>query len=64
MLPALVGSIGAIYSIGKGYDTWKYWNDYKKNTGFSPRYPFRYGSMDYLKYGAGAGFSFSKLKKL
>lgn len=53
------------------YDSWRrmdenkrYWSDYERNTGFSPRYPFRSGSHnDYtraaLSFVAGAGQSFA-----
>ena len=61
MLPLLVAGIAGLYGTGKAIDNVRYWNDYKKNTGYSPRYPFLRGSYDFMKYG---GSSFGKLKQL
>lgn len=36
-------SLGAIYSAGRLYDNFRYWSDYRKNTGKSPKYPIRAG---------------------
>lgn len=57
-LLALAGSLGGVYSVGRMYDNLRYWNAYRRNTGFSPRYPFRSGSMDWMRYGMSAGMSF------
>lgn len=64
MLPFLVGALGSLYSLGQAYDSMRFWSDYRKNTGRSPRYPFKSRSMDSLKYGAASGYAFSKLKRL
>lgn len=64
MLPALVGSIGAIYTVGKAYNNIRYWNDYRRNTGKSPKYPFRAGAYDWMGYAGGTGYAFSRLKRL
>lgn len=60
MLPALVAGIGLVYYTGKSVDSMRYWNDYYKNTGHRPKYPFRGGF-----YGMGdARSAFGNLKKL
>lgn len=64
MIPALVGTIGGIYSVGKGIDSLRYWNDYRKNTGYSPRYPFRAGQFDFVSDFGHSAFSFYALKNL
>lgn len=61
MWPLLVAGIGGLYGTGKALDSVRYWNDYRKNTGFYPRYPFLRGSMDYLNY---SNNTFGKLKQL
>ena len=58
LLPALVAGIGAMYSAGQIMDTNRYWNDYYKNTGYRPRYLYRSGYMDYMKYGSRIGNSY------
>lgn len=60
MLPLLVGSVGALYSAGKAYDTWKYYNEYRKNTGFSPRYKFRSGEYSFALDGVSIGYAFGR----
>lgn len=42
------GALNALYSVGQAVDSYHYWNDYYRNTGYSPRYPFRAGKYDYL----------------
>lgn len=49
-LPLVAGVMfgaGAIsssaYSLKQAYETQNYWKDYGRNTGLSPRYPFRSG---------------------
>lgn len=60
MLPALIASIGLVYYAGKSVDSMRYWNDYYKNTGKRPKYPFSRGM-----YGMGDSRSaFNNLKKL
>lgn len=53
MLPALLFGAGAlmggIYNAGQAYDNYRYWQDYYRNTGYRPRYPFRSGRYDYLR---------------
>lgn len=51
IVPALFGvgaTLNGIYSVGQAYDSYRYWNDYYKNTGYKPRYPWRAGQYDYL----------------
>lgn len=64
MLPLLVGSLSAAYAVGRMSDNVRYWSDYKRNTGYSPRYPWRAGANDWMKYAANAGFSYGALKNL
>lgn len=70
MIPFLVAgsaaaTIGGMYNVGQAYDSWRYWEDYRRNTHRSPRYPFRSGSVDYLKYSAaGVGSTSRALDKL
>lgn len=64
VIPYLVGSLGMLYSAGKMADNIRYWNDYCKNTGHRPKYPFRSRSMDWIGYGLGGAYSFSRLKRL
>lgn len=54
--------IDAVYNVGSAYENRKFWNDYKKRTGFSPRYPYRVG---YYKdaYLMGKMFSSRRLKR-
>lgn len=50
MLPLLVAGAGlsALYTAGKAVDSYRYWNDYYRNTGFRPRYPWRAGVYDWV----------------
>lgn len=64
MLPALVGGLGALYSVGKAVDSVRYWNDYYKRTGRFPKYPFRSGAFDSMSYAVGSAYAFSRLKRL
>lgn len=67
VLPLLMAgatALGSIYSVGKAYDSVRYWNDYRRNTGFSPKYGFRSGEFDYLRNTASVGFSYGALKNL
>lgn len=64
MLPALMGSLGAVYTVGRAVDSFRFWNDYYRNTGKRPKYPFRSGSMDWMGYGSGGAYAFSRLKRL
>lgn len=64
MIPALVGSLLAVYSAGKAVDNWRYWDDYRKNTGYSPRYPFQSKSMDWMRSSGYTGISFNSMKKM
>lgn len=58
MLPLLAASLGAVYAGGRLLDTARYWYDYKRNTGFSPRYPFLHG------FGGMAGYASSGFNNL
>lgn len=53
MLPALLmgagALVGGIYSVGQAVENNRYWNDYYRNTGFRPRYPFRAGQYDWMQ---------------
>lgn len=60
VLPALVAGLGAMYLGAKSIDSYRFYNDYYKNTGKRPRYPFHSGQYNYLGYGVQ---SFGKLKK-
>lgn len=60
VLPALAASLAAIYGVGKSVDSIRYWQDYRKNTGYSPRYPFKSGSMDWMKYSGGFSKRFKR----
>lgn len=64
VLPLIGAGISTLYGFGKLYENAKFWDDYRRNTGYSPRYPFRAGVYDYsgsLAWGVG---SFGKLKRL
>lgn len=37
----LGGILGSVYTVGKLYDNYNYWNDYAKNTGNVKKYKFR-----------------------
>lgn len=41
MLPQLVAGVSAVYQAGRMIDSWRYWNDYYKNTGFKHSYPLK-----------------------
>lgn len=64
VLPLLLAgagaTLGAIGSVGKAYDNIRYWRDYYKNTGYSAKYPWRAGQMDWLSYGGQALSGFGK----
>lgn len=64
MLPLLVAgaSLASVYSAGKALDSNRYWNDYYRNTGHKPKYPWRAGVYDWvgdlgynMMYGYGVG---------
>lgn len=62
-MAGLVGSIAAMYSVGRLVDEGRYWYDYYQTTGHFPRYPFR--STNFGKYALGAMYaSGGKLKRL
>lgn len=66
-LPLLMAgslALGSIYTGGKAFDNFRYWSDYRGNTGFSPNYPFKSGEFDYLRNASALGFSYSGLKNL
>lgn len=66
-LPLLMAgsvALGSIYTGGKAFDNFRYWSDYRGNTGFSPKYPFRSGEFDYLRSASSIGFSYSALTNL
>lgn len=56
MLPLLAVGYGlsAIYSAGKALDNYRYWNDYYRNTGHRPRYPWHAGAYDWVSYAGGS----------
>lgn len=57
LLPLAFGvgaSLNAVYNVGKAVDSYRYWNDYYRNTRHRARYPFRAGEYDYLSYGGRA----------
>lgn len=56
-VPFLATGLAGLYSVGSGLESWKYWRDYQKNTGYSPRYPYRSGQYDYVRAFAGYGMS-------
>lgn len=64
MIPQLAVGLSALYSVGKAYDGVRFWNDYYKNTGIRPRYPFRAGYFDPMRDAANVGFSYHFLKRL
>lgn len=67
VLPLLMAgsvALGSIYTGGKAFDNFRYWSDYRGNTGFSPKYPFKSGEFDYLRSSSALGFSYSGLKNL
>lgn len=67
MHPLLIAGIGlsTLYATGKTADSVRFWDDYRKNTGFRPRYPWRAGKYDFVRdyshlmsgYGAYARFT-------
>lgn len=50
VLPLIAAGVGlnALYGVGQAVDSYRYWSDYYKNTGYFPRYPFRSGGMDWM----------------
>lgn len=51
LLPVAFGlgtALNTIYGVGQAVDSYRYWNDYYKNTGYKPRYPFRAGQFDWM----------------
>lgn len=73
MLPqlatTLVGSnaLSGLYNVGRAVDNKRFWDDYYKNTGFKPRYPYRSGYYDWVSDLSSSmmnvGFSYSMLKR-
>lgn len=61
MLPALAYGLSALYVGGRLMDTARFWRDYQKNTGYSPRYPFLRGPGQSIGMASSA---FSGLKRL
>lgn len=61
VLPLLAAGIGFAYAGGRLATNVAYWHDYKKNTGFYPKYAFLRGPGSSVGYGSRA---FSELKKL
>lgn len=50
MAPLIAGgALTGVYHVGKAVETSRYWSEYQRNTGFTPRYPFRVGRYDYLR---------------
>lgn len=50
LVPALFtagAGLNALYGVGNAVDSYRYWTDYYKNTGYFPRYPFRSGAVDW-----------------
>lgn len=39
-------ALALMYGLGRLSDGAKFWSDYRKNTGFTPRYPLRSMSRD------------------
>lgn len=63
LLPLAFGlgsALNGVYNVGKAVDSYRYWNDYYRNTGYRPRYPFRSGVYDYLSYGGRVVNGFAK----
>lgn len=48
LLFGIGGGLNAVYGVGQAMDSYRYWNDYYKNTGYRPRYPWRAGQYDYM----------------
>lgn len=68
LLPLFAGvgfGLSTIYNTGKALDNRRYWNDYYRNTGYRPRYPYRAGVYDWMKdfgktaYGAVGYYSYN-----
>lgn len=56
-----LGAAGALKTLHGGIryaENMRYWSEYKKNTGFSPRYRARAGYYDYLGVASSALGSF------
>lgn len=63
-----LGAAGALKTLHGGIryaENMRYWNQYKKNTGYSPRYRARSGYYDFLSVGSSAantvGMSYGSL---
>ena len=59
LVPLVGSALAELYYIPKLATTIKYWEDYRKNTGYTPRYPM-------LQYGQAmqnVGSAFSQLKR-
>lgn len=39
-------AVSGVYNVKKALESRKYWDDYYRNTGYRPRYPFRSGYYD------------------
>lgn len=61
VLPLLAAGIGVAYGGARAITNWAYWNDYKKRTGYYPKYGFLRGPGATVGYGLS---SFSSLKKM
>lgn len=58
MLPLLIGgTLATMYYVPKAFDSYRYWRDYQKNTGYTARYPF-------LTYSGGIGATYSAFNNL
>lgn len=67
-LIAVGSAMSGVYNVGKAVENRRYWSEYRRNTHFTPRYPWRSGYYDYLGSSGGSlrnfGFSYGYLKKL
>lgn len=58
-------AISGVYHVKKAIESRKYWDEYYRNTGYRPRYPYRSGYNDIVgALGSGlttGGFSYSGL---
>lgn len=62
-LPLLAGGLSALYSAGKAYDNYRYWNDYYLSTGYRPRYGFRAGRYDWMSNNIATIYAINKVFK-
>ena len=46
----LAVGLSALYNTGMAIDNVRYWNDYYRRYHVRPKYPFRAGYFDYMKY--------------